>query len=583
MMQRSDSVESYFRPAGHVANVVAVPDCDRGQFNDPNKPLIEGWLDGVDRKDKYDLSWTMVEQRGALKKKMRVKGLNEAREFGVWGHVALVKSELLAGKYKRPMYRRPWVHGCLHCGRLIATGWSVMVGDPGNKRNHPTKGSWQSSKVLDHLRVCQHLPEEFAYKLLKRDAGTKMVKEEKGLRIAATTSMPLKMGGGEVVFSSTLLPSAEIAARVAIARCIMYSSTRLPDTTVECPYEREKLRLVYKAGHEAALNGRKDNEYPFLHAKNVGDYITSECNVMYAYGQHYGNLLAERAQGNPHSQVQSDIVTLADRMPRQSIGHYSVCPRTEKEMVVCTGFSQVLDKTNAVCAKDMEAQSQTFFKRKQLHVAHSIVTDVAAYGLGTTLEAGYNGDYSISRDKCMMHQTGKLATFGMGTYVYKDGHGRDAFPCLQLKAFNEDFANLEKMYRTKQNSRDLSKAAELHGGCPKLRFRSNFNTTRAAGSMHQHTVALRLKKVIGYFELENPERVTHNFVGDRWIELAEIQAIESVSGGLTMKCQVCHLTLYINISFHRRLTTFACTQCHRKNKKQLPAIGIAGSTKPSES
>ena len=97
------------------------------------------------------------------------------------------------------------------------------------------------------------------------------------------------------------------------------------------------------------------------------------------------------------------------------------------------------------------------------------------------------------------------------------------------------------MYRTKQNSRDLSKAAELHGGCPKLRFRSNFNTTRAAGSMHQHTIALRLKKVIGYFELENPQRVTHNFVGDRWIELAEIQAIESVSGGLTMKCQVCDL------------------------------------------
>jgi hypothetical protein len=141
----------------------------------------------------------------------------------------------------------------------------------------------------------------------------------------------------------------------------------------------------------------------------------------------------------------------------------------------------------------------------------------------------------------MMHQTGKLATFGMGTYVYKDGHGHDAFPCAQLKAFNDDFANLEKMYRTKQNSRDLSKAAELHGGCPKLRFRSNFNTTRAAGSMHQHTIALRLKKVIGYFELENPQRVTHNFVGDRWIELAEIQAIESVSGGLTMKCQVCDL------------------------------------------
>ena len=151
--------------------------------------------------------------------------------FGVWGHVALVKSELLAGKYKRPMYRRPWVHGCLHCGRLIATGWSVMVGDPGNKRNHPTKGSWQSSKVLDHLRVCQNLPEEFAHKLHKRDAGTKQIKEEKGLHIAATTSMHLKMGGGEVVFSSTLLPSAEIAARVAIARCIMYLSLWQPTWT----------------------------------------------------------------------------------------------------------------------------------------------------------------------------------------------------------------------------------------------------------------------------------------------------------------------------------------------------------------
>ena len=48
-------MESYFRPAGHVANVVEVPDCDRGDFNDPTKPLLDGWLDAVDRKDKYDL------------------------------------------------------------------------------------------------------------------------------------------------------------------------------------------------------------------------------------------------------------------------------------------------------------------------------------------------------------------------------------------------------------------------------------------------------------------------------------------------------------------------------------------------
>jgi hypothetical protein len=158
MMQRSDSVESYFRPAGHVRNVVEVPDCDREEFNDPNKPLLDGWLDIVDRKDRHDLSWSMVNSQGDLKKKARIKGLNEARKFGAWAHVAFIKTELVEGKYKRPMYRRPWVHGCIHCGRLIATGWSVMVGEPGNKQNHPTKGAWQSSKVLDHLRVCQSLP-----------------------------------------------------------------------------------------------------------------------------------------------------------------------------------------------------------------------------------------------------------------------------------------------------------------------------------------------------------------------------------------------------------------------------------------
>ena len=55
--------------------------------------------------------------------------------------------------------------------------------------------------------------------------------------------------------------------------------------------------------------------------------------------------------------------------------------------------------------------------------------------------------------------------------------------------------------------------------------------------MHQHTVALRLHKSIGYFELEHPGRVTHNFTRERWTQLAEIQGIETVSGSLTMRCQ----------------------------------------------
>ena len=538
LMQRSDSVESYFSPEGHQRGVVAVPDVlVQSSSVDSTQPRNEGYLDVADRRDASDLSWTMIDPKHHLTKKKREKGKNESGEFGVWPHVGFVRTDLLNGKYKRKFFTRPWVHGCIHCGKLIATGWSKMIGPIGSKVPDPTKGAWQSSKVLDHLRLCELLPADYASKIREKDGKTAVVKEEEGINVAATTPMPLKMQDGEVVFSSTLTPDTTVAARVAIARCIMYSKTRLPDTIVECPWEREKLRLVFKAGFEAAQNGKSSEDYPFLCAKNIADYVDNETKVMLAYGKHWANTMSNASSGNPHSQVQSDIVTLADRMPRQSIGHFGVCPRTNKELVINTGFKQVHDKTNAVCAADMEAQCLKFFGKKQLHVAHSIVTDVAAYNLGTTLEGSYDGAYTIRRDKCMMHQTGKLCTFGMGAYSYKDGRGNDAFPCPQLKSFNIDFANLEKMYRTKQNSRDLSAAAKTHGGCATLRFRSNFNTTRAAGSMHQHTVALRLKRVIGYFELENPDKVTHEFTGQRWTELAEIQAIESVSGGLTMRCQ----------------------------------------------
>jgi hypothetical protein len=105
MMQRSDSVKSYLRPPGHVANSVEVPECSRGDFSDANKPLLDGWLDKIDRQDKYDLSWTMVDPQPLSGKRKRLKGLNEAREFGVWQHVAFVKTALLEGKYRRLVYR----------------------------------------------------------------------------------------------------------------------------------------------------------------------------------------------------------------------------------------------------------------------------------------------------------------------------------------------------------------------------------------------------------------------------------------------------------------------------------------------
>jgi hypothetical protein len=279
------------------------------------------------------------------------------------------------------------------------------------------------------------LPAAAAEKTHAKDSRAKGEKEEIHLLKAGSTAMPLKLKEGEVVFSASLVPDTVAAAKVAIARCIMYSKTKLPETLTECPFEREKLRLVFKAGHEAALNGKSADEYPFLHAKNVSEYIDAEVNIMYAYGKHWANKLEEATKGNPHAQVQSDIVTLADRMPRQSIGHYSVCPVTNKEMVVASAFRQVLDKSNKVCAKDMEEQCWKFFGRKQLHFAHSIVTDVGAFGLGAALEVPYDGQYTLVKDKCMMHQTGKFCAFGMGTYGYKDGSGNDAFPCQQLPCF----------------------------------------------------------------------------------------------------------------------------------------------------
>jgi hypothetical protein len=101
----------------------------------------------------------------------------------------------------------------------------------------------------------------------------------------------------------------------------------------------------------------------------------------------------------------------------------------------------------------MESQSDNFFGKAQLHVAHSIVTDVAAYGLGKTLEDKYEGKYTISRTKCMMHQMGKLCQFGMCQYKYRDGRGGDAFPCPALAEFNSDFQAFETMYRMKGNVR----------------------------------------------------------------------------------------------------------------------------------
>jgi hypothetical protein len=59
-------------------------------------------------------------------------------------------------------------------------------------------------------------------------------------------------------------------------------------------------------------------------------------------------------------------------------------------------------------ASDMEEQAQRFFGRKQLGVAHSIVTDVGAFGVGQEVVREYPFGTQLHRDKCMMHQMGKV-------------------------------------------------------------------------------------------------------------------------------------------------------------------------------
>ena len=237
----------------------------------------------------------------------------------------------------------------------------------------------------------------------------KKVKMEKGLVRNSQVAMPLKLSGGEVVFSRSLDADIRQAAKVAIARTIMYSQTKLPDHYLDCPFEKDKQRLLYKAGFEDAMMGKKDSSnFPTLGSRAVADYIESEDAIQRAYGRVWASKLDEAASGNPHSQVQSDLVTLSDRGKWQSIGHTDVCPISGIPFTVNTGFRHVADKTNETSAVDMEEQSQRFFGRKQLAVAHSIVTDVGAFGVGAQVVREYPFGTQLHKDKCMMHQMSKV-------------------------------------------------------------------------------------------------------------------------------------------------------------------------------
>ncbi len=95
--------------------------------------------------------------------------------------------------------------------------------------------------------------------------------------------MPLKMAGGEVVFSKSLDADMRQAVKVAIARTVIYSQTKLPDHHLDCPFERDKQRLLYKAGYEDALSGKTDSsDYTTVGARALADYVESVVTLILA-------------------------------------------------------------------------------------------------------------------------------------------------------------------------------------------------------------------------------------------------------------------------------------------------------------
>jgi hypothetical protein len=93
-------------------------------------------------------------------------------------------------------------------------------------------GCWQTTVVHRHLRVCGMLLRGVLDQLTLYNEDLKKVKLEKGVLRNSQVAMPIKLTGGEVVFSRTMDADIRQAAKVAVARTIMYSQTKLPDQSL---------------------------------------------------------------------------------------------------------------------------------------------------------------------------------------------------------------------------------------------------------------------------------------------------------------------------------------------------------------
>ena len=96
----------------------------------------------------------------------------------------------------------------------------------------------------------------------------------------------------------------------------------------------------------------------------------------------------------------------------------------------------------------------------------------------------------------------------MGTYDYKDGSGNDLYDNTAVNEFWDDFKTMETYYRKPGPAERLAQTAVQIGG-PNISCKSNFNKTRAAGEMHQHSWALAMHRASA--PSSSPREVSHLF------------------------------------------------------------------------
>ena len=293
---RSSSLQSYFtRDATNERERSATTTATKER--DPSRPLCDGRLDECDRETAEDITWStpVSPTHGVQKKRKSPAGKGG---MDVWLHVGRIREGLHKKYARRNANLLPYTHACYHCGATLALGWSKKNGDG----DRLPEGCWQTTVVHRHLRLCGMLPREVYDQLTQQTDDLKKVKLEKGVLRNTQVAMPIKLTGGEVVFSRTMDADIRQAAKVAIARTIMYSQTKLPDHYLDCPFEKDKQRLLYKAGFDDATMGKTDSsDYPTLGSRAVADYVESEDALQRAYGRVWAKELDEASSGNPHS------------------------------------------------------------------------------------------------------------------------------------------------------------------------------------------------------------------------------------------------------------------------------------------